>query len=509
MSKHLRKAAQYVRMSTDMQQYSTLNQQALIAQYAADHGIEIIKTYVDEGRSGLRLAGRDALQSLLADVTSGQAEYEVILVYDVSRWGRFQDTDESAHYEFICRRAGKSIIYCAEQFTNDGSPMASIVKGLKRVMAGEYSRELSSKVFLGQSRLAALGHHVGAPSPYGLRRVMFDTTGQARTQLEYGQRKYLHSDKVFLRPGPQEEIDVVKMVFQWFLEEKIYYETIAKRLKAMGVPPPTPHPAWNKPIIRGMLKNEKYLGHIIYNRYTERLRSPKKKNPKSQWVRHNNAFEGIIDETTFRLVQEKIAKNIRIHSNEALLAHLKEIYKKHGRISTSLIIGAKGAPAPSSYRRAFGTMERAYIEIGYNVTQHGKDHHSKKIITQKESCAITNRLLAELKFLGCNAKLVGKVNICINRKWVVMIAAISQTKAHPGYRMFLRGNIDAILAYKPNATDPEPNYYLIPCSVIPGSTLYINNPKRREWFKQWRVQWENLPTSLIELARALKPTDDD
>ena len=68
--------------------------------------------------------------------------------------------------------------------------MASIVKGLKRVMAGEYSRELSSKVFLGQSRLAALGHHVGAPSPYGLRRVMFDTAGQARTQLEYGNTKH-------------------------------------------------------------------------------------------------------------------------------------------------------------------------------------------------------------------------------------------------------------------------------------------------------------------------------
>lgn len=137
MPKPLRKAAQYVRMSTDMQQYSTLNQQALIAQYAGDNGIEIVKTYVDEGRSGLRLAGRDALQSLLADVTSGQAKYEIILVYDISRWGRFQDTDESAHYEFICRRADKSIIYCAEQFTNDGSPMASIVKGLKRVMAGE------------------------------------------------------------------------------------------------------------------------------------------------------------------------------------------------------------------------------------------------------------------------------------------------------------------------------------------------------------------------------------
>ena len=502
-----RRAAQYVRMSTDMQEYSTLNQQELISQYATDHGIDIVKTYIDEGRSGLRLTGRDALQSLLADVSSGQAEYEVILVYDVSRWGRFQDTDESAYYEFICRRAGKSIVYCAEQFANDGSPMASIIKGLKRVMAGEYSRELSSKVFHGQSRLAALGHHVGAPSPYGLRRVMFDTNGNARTQLEYGQRKYLQSDKVFLRPGPQEEIDVVRMIFQWFLEEKIYYESIAKRLKSMSVPPPTPHAAWNKPIIRTMLQNEKYLGHMIYNRYTERLRSPKKKNPKSEWVRHDNAFTGIIDETTFRLVQEKIAKNIRIHSNEALLVHLKKVYEKHGRISTALIKATEGAPAPSSYRRAFGTLERAYVEFGYNVTQHGDDSHSKKILTQKQSCQVTNRLIVELKFLGCNAKLEGKVNIRINGKWVVMIAAISQTKAHPGYRMFLRGDINAVLSYKPNASDPEPHYYLIPRSKIPGSSLYINNPKRREWFKQWETQWENLPNSIIELAKSIKPAE--
>ncbi|MEO6246527.1 MAG: hypothetical protein ABIQ12_13930 [Opitutaceae bacterium] len=26
--------------------------------------------------------------------------------YDVSRWGRFQDADESGYYEYICKRAG-------------------------------------------------------------------------------------------------------------------------------------------------------------------------------------------------------------------------------------------------------------------------------------------------------------------------------------------------------------------------------------------------------------------
>ncbi len=99
------RAAEYVRMSTEGQQYSIANQQAAIRQYASDHGLTIVRTYADEGRSGLTLHGRPALVRLLADIQEGRADYEVVLVYDVSRWGRFQDTDESAYYEYACRRA--------------------------------------------------------------------------------------------------------------------------------------------------------------------------------------------------------------------------------------------------------------------------------------------------------------------------------------------------------------------------------------------------------------------
>ena len=71
----------------------------------------------------------------------------------MSRWGRCQDADKSAYYEYICRRTGIQIAYCAGQFENDGSPVSTIVKGVTRAMAGEYSRELSAKVFAGQCRL--------------------------------------------------------------------------------------------------------------------------------------------------------------------------------------------------------------------------------------------------------------------------------------------------------------------------------------------------------------------
>jgi DNA invertase Pin-like site-specific DNA recombinase len=79
------RAAEYVRMSTEHQQYSTGNQQTKIRDYAVRRGYEIVRTYADEGKSGLRIDGRQALQQLITDVESGHADFQVILVYDVSR----------------------------------------------------------------------------------------------------------------------------------------------------------------------------------------------------------------------------------------------------------------------------------------------------------------------------------------------------------------------------------------------------------------------------------------
>src|SRR5262245_51668524 len=95
--------AQYVRMSTEHQQYSLENQSLAIQRYAEAKGFQVTVTYFDAARSGLVLRSRPGLRRLLQDVVSGNSGYRAILVYDVSRWGRFQDTDESAHYEFLCK----------------------------------------------------------------------------------------------------------------------------------------------------------------------------------------------------------------------------------------------------------------------------------------------------------------------------------------------------------------------------------------------------------------------
>ena len=114
-------------MSTEHQQYSTENQLDTIRAYASDNDLEIVRVYTDSGKSGLSLDGRDALQRLLGDIESGSADFSIVLVYDVSRWGRFQDPDVSASYEVRCRQAGVTIEYCAEQFRNDGSLSLSLI----------------------------------------------------------------------------------------------------------------------------------------------------------------------------------------------------------------------------------------------------------------------------------------------------------------------------------------------------------------------------------------------
>ncbi|WZB74798.1 recombinase family protein [Achromobacter insuavis] len=194
--------AQYVRMSTDHQQYSTDNQAAAIAIYAAQHGMRIVKTYEDSGKSGLNLKGRSGLQALLRDVKQPSPGFEAVLVYDVSRWGRFPDPDEAATYAYTCKSHGVEVIYCAEPFRNDGSLPSTVLVNLKRSMSAEFSRELGVKVFSGACTLVRHGYRQGGPAGFGLRRQLIDEQHNVKGLLSRGEKKSIQTDRVVLVPGP-------------------------------------------------------------------------------------------------------------------------------------------------------------------------------------------------------------------------------------------------------------------------------------------------------------------
>ena len=291
--------AQYVRMSTDHQRYSIDNQAAEIARYAAAHGIKVVRSYEDWGRSGLTMKGREGLRRLINDVLSGEAGFQVLIVYDVSRWGRFQDADESAHYEYLCKRSGVQVTYCAEPFENDGSPMATVFKSLKRAMAGEYSRELSNKVHLGAMRNAERGLRQGGPAGFGLRRQMIDPDGNPVVVLECGQHKFLVSHHIVLVPGPRAEVKVVRWIFDRFVNKNDTRAGIARRLNARWLRNYTGS-EWKASTVGEILTNEKYIGNNVWNRTGHRLKTPIKANPEAEWVRVDGAFEPIVTHDIFR-----------------------------------------------------------------------------------------------------------------------------------------------------------------------------------------------------------------
>lgn len=360
----LRPAAQYVRMSTEHQQYSTDNQKDTVRDYAARRGFQIVRTYADEGKSGLNVAGRDALRQIIDDVQSGNTDFEAILVYDISRWGRFQDADESAYYEYLCKRAGIEVHYCAEQFENDGGPTSTIIKSVKRAMAGEYSRELSSKVFQGQCRLIELGYRQGGTPGYGLRRMLVDQTGALKGVLGHGEHKSLQTDRVILTPGPEEEIQVVNWIYQQFIREGKRESEIAQALNERGHLTDLGR-LWNRGTVRTVLTNEKYIGNNVYNRTSFKLKRKHVNNPSSMWVRRDGAFEGIITPEQFYTAQGIIHERNRRLSNEDLLEKLRALAAEYPTLSAALIDGAEGNPPAATYRSRFGSLLEAYRLIGY------------------------------------------------------------------------------------------------------------------------------------------------
>lgn len=263
--KMLVRAAEYVRMSTEHQKYSADNQSDAIKQYAATRGLEIVRTYADDGRSGLNLDGRSGLLRLLFDVEQGMADFSVVVAYDISRWGRFQDSDEAASYEYRCRAAGVRVAYCAEQFENDGSIGSDVQKVVKRRMAAEYSRELSVKVFTGQSRLIKLGFRQGGPPGFGLRRRLIDENGRSKGELLRKQHKSIQTDRVVLVPGPSTEIEVVREIYRHFVHERLNEIAIAAELNNRKILTDLGRP-WSRGAVHQVLINEKYIGNNVWNR---------------------------------------------------------------------------------------------------------------------------------------------------------------------------------------------------------------------------------------------------
>jgi len=505
------RGAQYVRMSTEHQQYSTQNQADKILEYARSRGIEIVRTYADEGKSGLSIGGRNALQQLISDVQNKTADFKVILVYDVSRWGRFQDADESAYYEYICKKNGITVAYVAEQFENDGSPVSTIVKGVKRAMAGEYSRELSAKVFAGQCRLIELGFRQGGSAGYGLRRILLDQHGQFKSELRYGDHKSLVTDRVILVPGPDEEVARVNEIFQWFTQDGMTFKSITERLNEMGLRTDLDR-AWTVSTVRQILTNEKYIGNNVYNRRSFKLKKKRVENPLNMWIRKDAAFQGIVPLEVFVKAQEIIKDRHNRFSDDELLTKLKEFYEHHGDISSQLINQSKNLPSASTYRYRFGSMAKVYELMGLHhlADAEAQAYNRRLRLLHPE---IIQRTLERIQQTGGMVERDPSTDLLhVNDELVVSVVVarcqIAQNGEHRWRICFdpTRYNPDITVAIRLDPTNAsELDYYLLPQLDLPRQEIRMGQ-RNREQFECFRFEDFDFLFGMAKRERLLRPS---
>lgn len=461
------RAAQYVRMSTEHQQYSPENQLDVIRQYAVSHNMEIVQVYSDHGRSGLNLAGREGLNQLMSDVEAKQAHFSALLVYDVSRWGRFQDVDESAYYEYVLKRAGIRVHYCAEQFENDGSMSSSVLKTLKRSMAAEYSRELSVKVFSGQCRLIELGFRQGGPAGYGLRRQLIDRDRNPKSLLGRGDRKSLQTDRVILVPGPEEEVETVRRIYDLFVSEGKTEREIMEMLNGRDVLGEHGRP-WTRATVHQVLTNPKYIGANIYNRRSFKLKHKRVKNPVQMWIWRDGAFEPIVTARLFEQAKTIIESRHRHLSDQDLLERLRELLRVQGRLSGILIDETDEMPSSSCYSSRFGSLPRAYALIGWTPDRDFAYIEINRKLRRKHSALIAS-ILDQLLSLGATVSLSEENDLLIiNSEYTasLVLARCRETRAG-SHRWQIRFdeslNPDVIIAARLQPGNEEIlDYYLFP-----------------------------------------------
>jgi DNA invertase Pin-like site-specific DNA recombinase len=469
------RAAEYVRMSTESQTCSPIVQRQVIARYAAHHGIEIVRSYVDEGKSGLSLDGRAGLRSLLDDIQRGDSGFSLLLVFDVSRWGRFQDTDESAYYEFLCRKHGVQVVYCAEGFDNDKSAYSAVVKSLKRIMAAEFSRELSNKVYLSQRQWASRGFFVGGQPGYGRRRLLIDEHGVVKGPMGPGDRKGFRTDRTIIVPGPPEEVAVVREIFRLFLDEDLSYDAIAERLNKAGNVR-TDGRRWRAPNVFKILSSDTYAGANVYARRSNKLHGPSRKNPRNVWVHVPGAFPPIVDPDLVARARTKRESWTRHLSDDDLLERLRALWAKHGRLSRELLEKDRETPSGCAYDHRFGSINRAYALIGYPVVSRSAAETAAR--TQPPRLAAIETLRASLGAGGMEVARGPSLVTTVNQRIKIGIT---------------------IAAYDPGATPEAPDFWHVRFGRHPRLNIGVLGLLDRN--DQAVERWFVIPRGAIDFTR--------
>ncbi|WP_423459525.1 recombinase family protein [Ottowia sp. VDI28] len=360
------RAAAYLRMSSDRQELSLSTQLEAIRAYASKNGLSIVGVYEDAAKSGLSIAHRDGMKRLLRDVMGMPRPFDVVLVYDVSRWGRFQDIDAAAYYEYTCRMNGARVVYVQEPFGSDIDPLTALLKTLKRAMAAEYARELGVKTRAGQDQAIQLGFQMGSIPRIGIAKVAVDQWGNRRP-LARLQRKSMQNERIVWEPGPQCEVDLVNHIFELYCAPEGNISKTARTLLREGVRAPDGRLLTVR-VVDSLLRCEAFAGDFLWGR--ERLGGRKRKK------RPETKAEGVIDRLVPKYLwdqaQSKLLQRRRLRRNKEQLLEVLRARLAENPFVTERDLEAMGFFSRDTYVNAFGSLAKA-LELA------GRDPHAMRL----------------------------------------------------------------------------------------------------------------------------------
>lgn len=484
-------AAQYLRMSSDVQDLSLAVQAAGIDAYRETHNLELVATYKDEGRSGLELRGRPGLRQLLADVAQDGCPFAVVLVYDVSRWGRFKQVDESAYWDFHCSLHGVTVVYTNELFKGVDSPMLALFKTMKRAMAAEYSRELGVKVRAGQDRAIDLGFQMGTLPSIGLRRTAVAKEPGRSRLLESGERKGHQSDHIKWVHGPENEIALVRRIFHLYGHTSLHMPAIARLLNSEGYTT-RDGLAFTEPMIRAILDSEAFIGNFVWSRNGGSSHRPRTETDPL-FRRQLGAIAPIIDRETWDRVQTKrFWKKGVFRSKPQLLGELRATLLQNPGVTVTEL-PSLGAGTKAAYTKMFGSVQEAFRLAGRDYTA----AKARKVQRQLRGWRVTRALVHDLEELLSASGLrwsrpkrqhmfilEGGVRLRVQLMWKLL--------HHGGPQWWLskhlwNGRCDYFLIARMNQDETAQDFLLLPAAV------YRSSPP-------W--SWEHLPQAAVLIKSA-------
>ena len=357
-----RAVAYYRHSAQDRQENSVAIQQEQVRQWATDNGVEIIHEFADRGKPGLTAEGRHGFNEMMDVWVKGRDDFQFVLCLDVSRWGRFQDFDLSATYSAECKRHGKQVIYTTLGKPKPNDPLHQVYVQFERFRAAQYSKELSDKVFRGCVKISQQGYWAGGKPPYGFQRLLLDEARKPLQVLAPGQRKSIQNQRVTLAKGDGQPVATVRRIFREFTVTLRSTHEIAAGLNRDRIMSPSGGD-WDGSKVHRILINEQYVGTLIYNKTTQKLKTPTRDNPKSEWVKTAGAFDPIVEQASFDRAQHLLAQAALRYTPEFMLAQLERLLREHEFLRPAILRMDADAASAATYRTRFVSLDAAYQQV--------------------------------------------------------------------------------------------------------------------------------------------------